>query len=126
MEINRNNLKIQTHNRTNKWGGGLSLIHNSEYKVDTSNREDTDTYESCTWKITIGTSTLSILGVYHPPNTNNYKFIDDFMDKIMVELSHHESMVIASDLNIHWDDPDSNETLLLKDMKEGIGHNLLD
>ena len=50
-------------------------------------------YESCTWKITIGTSTLSILGVYHPPNTNDYKFIDDFMDKIMVELSHHENIV---------------------------------
>ena len=78
-------------------------------------------HESCTWKITIGTSTLSILGVYHPPNTNNCKFIDDFMDRIMVELSQHENMVIAGDLNIHWDDPDSNETLLLRDTMEAIG-----
>ena len=104
------------HNRTNTWGSGLALIHNSEYKVDTSNREGTDMYESCTWKITIGISTLLILGVYHPPDANNSKFIDNFMDTIMVELSHNESMVITGDLNIHWDDPDSNETLLIKNM----------
>ena len=47
-EINRYNLTIQTHNRTNKQGGGFAIIHNREYKVDTSNREDTDMYESCT------------------------------------------------------------------------------
>ena len=64
---------------------------------------------------------LSILGIYHPPDTNNYKFIDDITDKIMSELSQHENMVIASDLNIHWDDPDSNETLLLKDTVEALG-----
>ena len=115
-----NNLTIQTHNRTNKWGGELALIYNREYKVDISNREDTDTYESCTWKITIGTSTLSILGVYHPPDTNNYKFIDNLMDKIMEELSQHENMVVADDLNIHCDDLDSNEMILLRDTIESI------
>ena len=78
-------------------------------------------YESCTWKITIGTSTLSILGVYHPPITNNYRFIDDLTDKIMEELSQHENMVIAGDLNIHWDYLDSNETLLLRKTIEAIG-----
>ena len=78
-------------------------------------------YESCTWKITIGTSALSILGVYYPPDTNNYKFIDDFMDKNIVELSQHENMVIVGGLNIHWDDPDSNETLLLRDTIDAIG-----
>ena len=83
--------------------------------------EDTDMYERCTWKITIGTSTLSILGVYHPPDTNNCKFIDYLMDKIMEELSQHENMVIAGDLNIHWDNLDSNETLLLRDTIEAIG-----
>ena len=110
-EINRNNLTIQTHNRTNKWGSGLALMHN----------RDTYMYESCTWKIKIGISTLSMLGVYHPPHTNNYKFTDDFMDNIMVELSQHENVVIAGDLNTHLDDPDSSETLLLKDMIEAIG-----
>ena len=39
----------------------------------------------------------------------------------MEELSQHKSMVIAGDLNIHWDDPDSNETLLLRDTIEAIG-----
>ena len=39
----------------------------------------------------------------------------------MVELSHHENMVIAGDLHIHWDDPDSNETLLVRDTIEAIG-----
>ena len=123
MEIKMNNLTIQTHNRTNKQGDKLALIHNREYKVDISNREDTDTYESCTWKITIGTSTLSILEVYHPPNTNNYKFIDGLMDKIMEDLSQHKNMVIAGDLNIHWDDLDSTEALLLRDTIETIGLN---
>ena len=120
-EINRNNLTIQTHNRTNKWGGGLALIHNKEYKVDISNREDTDMYESCTWKLPIWTSTLSILGVYHPSNTNNYKFIDDLTDKIMEELSQDKNKVIAGDLNIHWDNLDSKETLLLRDTIDAIG-----
>ena len=78
-------------------------------------------YESCTWKITIGTSTLSMLGVNHPPKTNNYYFIDYLMDKIMEELSQHENMVIAGDLYIHWDDLDSNETLLLRDAIETKG-----
>ena len=64
---------------------------------------------------------LSILGIYHPPDTNNYKFIDDITDKFMSELSQHENMVIAGDLNIHWDNPDSNKTLLLKDTIEALG-----
>ena len=121
LEINRNNLIIQTHKKINKWGGGLALIHNRECKVEISNRKETDTYESCTWKITIGTSTLSILGVYHPPDTNNYKFIGDLTDKIMKEVSQHENMVIAGDLNFHWDNLDSSETLLLRDTTEAKG-----
>ena len=72
-------------------------------------------------EITIGTSMLSILGIYHPPDTNNYKFTDDITDKIMSELSQHENKVIAGDLNIHWDDLDSSKTLLLKDMIEALG-----
>ena len=78
-------------------------------------------YESCTWKITIGTPTLSILGVYHPSDTHNYRFIDDLIDKIMEELSQHENMVIAGNINIQWDDLDYKETLLLRDTIEAIG-----
>ena len=37
---------------------------------------------------------LSILGIYHPPDTNNYKFIDDTTDKIMSEVSQHENLVM--------------------------------
>ena len=32
------------------------------------------------------TSTLSILGIYHPPDTNNYKFIDDITEKNYVRI----------------------------------------
>ena len=64
---------------------------------------------------------LSILDIYHPPDTNNYKFIDNMTDKIISELSQHENLVIAGDLNIHRDDTDSNETSLLKDMTEALG-----
>ena len=39
----------------------------------------------------------------------------------MEELSQHENMVIAGDLNIHWDDLYSNETLILRDTIEVIG-----
>ena len=39
----------------------------------------------------------------------------------MVELSHHDNMVIVGDQNIPWDDPDSNETLLLRDTIEATG-----
>ena len=107
--------------RTTKEGGGIALIHNKDYRVEISNKEETDTYESCTWKITIGASTLSILGIYHPPETNNDKFIDDITDNIITELSQHENLVIARDLNIHWDDTVSKETSLLKDMIEALG-----
>ena len=43
------------------------------------------------------------------------------MDKILEELSQHKNMVIAGDLNIHWDNLDSNETLLLGYTTEAIG-----
>ena len=39
----------------------------------------------------------------------------------MVKLSQHENMVLTGDLNIHWDDPDPNITLLLRDTIEAIG-----
>ena len=39
----------------------------------------------------------------------------------MEELSQHENMVVAGDLNIHWDDLDSNEILLQRDTIEAIG-----
>ena len=120
-EIDRNNFTIKTHKRTTKQGGGIALIHNKDYRVEMNNKEDTDTYESCTWKVTIGTSTLSILGIYHPPDTNNYKFMDDITDKSISELSQHENLVIVGDLNIHWDDTDFNETSLLKDTIEALG-----
>ena len=36
----------------------------------------------------------------------------------MEELSQHEHIVVVGDLNIHWGDLDSNETLLLRDILE--------
>ena len=39
----------------------------------------------------------------------------------MMKLSHHENMVIAGDLNIYWDDQDSNEILLLRNTYEAVG-----
>ena len=76
----------------------------------------------CVKAITIGgTSTLLILGIYHPPDTNNYRFIDDITNKIISELSQHENLVIEGDLNIHWDDTHSHETSLLRDATEALG-----
>ena len=43
------------------------------------------------------------------------------MDKIIEELGQHKNMVIAGDINIHWDNLDSNETLLLWDTIEATG-----
>ena len=70
MELNgfvKDGYQISAINRVGKKGGGLALIYRSNITVTKMDQKQCRSLEAAHWMITIGKSTLNILGIYHPP-----------------------------------------------------------
>ena len=96
-ELNRNNLQIHNVNRQHSKGGGLALICRGTYAVKTLKIVTNEIAEIVTWAISIGTKTVHITGVYHPPPKNgvtNMMFIimlTDYLTTVLPTINNNTS-----------------------------------
>ena len=67
-DLDNNNLKIDTVNRTARQGVGIGLLHRKKYittRLDTNLQ--LDTIKHGVWSTTIKNKKLNLVGIYHPP-----------------------------------------------------------
>ena len=119
-------LTFQTHNRQNKRGGGLGLLHRKEYQVTRlpSNLQ-LDTIEHATWKAQLGKQAITILVIYHPPIGNagntHTRFLDQVSELLQYSITNHKNLVVLGDFNIAIQDLGNPDSQTYKDTMEALG-----
>ena len=68
---------------------------------------------------------LSLLGIYHPPQSSNQTpdsiFIDKLGDAVQEIAATNNNLIITSDLNIHINDLSDNDANILLDALSSLG-----
>ena len=125
-QLESEDLTFQTHNRQNKRGGGLGLLHRKEYQVTKlpSNLQ-LDTIEHATWKAQLGKQAITILVIYHPPIGNagntHTRFLDQVSELLQYSITNHKNLVVLGDFNIAIQDLGNPDSQTYKDTMEALG-----
>ena len=126
-DLNNNNLRLDTVNRTKRQGGGIALLHKKEYnttKLETNLQ--LDTIEHKVWSTTIRNKKLTLAGIYHPPigsskgNTHT-KFLDEVSKLTQLLMTNYTNLVLLGDFNIHTQDTENPDSITYNDMMEALG-----
>ena len=74
---------ISASNRVGRRGGGIAIIFRSYITATEITQKKLRSFELAHWMTTIGTSTLNILGIYHPPYSTGQKITNAmFLDNL--------------------------------------------
>ena len=109
----------------NKKGGGLDLIFSSKYKAEALPHTQYDSFASALWRTQLGSTHCTILGAYHTPQgthnglTNNI-FLDDITNLLTEVSSRFNNIILLDDLNIHKENQQDNDVILLTDKLEAF------
>ena len=81
----------------------------------------TRSFEYAIWKLNTQSTSITIIAVNHPPFSEktlitNAMFIDDITEFLAEALCQHQSIIVASDFNIHINDQDDPEANLLMEI----------
>ena len=84
-ELVKDGYQISVGNRDGKRGGGLALIYGSKITATEKGQMKQRSFKVAHWMTTIGTSTINILVIYHPPYSvgqkiTNAMFLDDLTE----------------------------------------------
>ena len=114
MQIQQNGLQIHTCNRQNRKGGGIAIITSSNFKVNKLNTTNFNSFEQAVWEVQLGSTYMTVLGIYHPPassqhKTSNSDFMDNLTHLLTTKGSEKRNIVLLGDLNQHTDDPEDPE-----------------
>ena len=113
-------------NRVGKKGVGLALIYRSNITMTEIAQRKQRSFEVAHWMTTIGTSTLNILGIYHPPYSvgqkiiTNAMFFDDLTQYLTDWMVSYRNIIICGDFNIHIDNPSDAEAHILMDTMDAL------
>ena len=122
----RDGYVISMSNRVGSMGGGLAMIFRSNITTTEITQKKLRSFELAHWMTTIGTCTLNILGIYHPPystgqKVTNVMFSDDLTEFLTDWMVSYRIIIICSDFNIHIDNPSDTEGQIFTDTMEALG-----
>ena len=124
--LNRDQLKLHTADWKEGRGGGLALIHKSQYPVKCINSGTKASFEYATWELKAKNTTITIHGIYHPPysttnKTTNTKFIEDFTDYVSTCPPDHQNNVFIGDFNLHVSNMLDTDAAIFGDSIDALG-----
>ena len=124
--LNRDGLSMITADRLDKKGGGLALIYKSYYKVQSIEYKIYRFSEHATWDLRIGGTSVTIHGVYHPPQSPTNKlpntvFIDQFLEFVSTTLPNHQNNLYIRDFNLHVSDATDTDAAIFNDSIDAMG-----
>src|SRR5437867_4988637 len=88
-------------------GGGLGLIFHSYLKVSTVSLPLFASFESLCVRLTIASTSFTLLVIYRPPCSNSTLFQAEFSTLLEDLISSPSELIITGDFNFHVDDPNS-------------------
>ena len=125
-QLESEELSFQMHNRQNRRGGGLGLLHRKEYQVTKLDSQlQLDTIEHATWKAQLGKQVITILVIYHPPIGNagntHTRFLDQVSELLQYSITNYKNLVVLGDFNIAIQDLGNPDSQTYNDTMEALG-----
>ena len=125
-QLESDELSFKTHNRQNKRGGGLGLLHRKEYQVTKLDGHlQLDTIEHATWRAQLGKQVITILVIYHPPIGNagntHIRFLDQVSELLQYSITNYKNLVVLGDFNIAIQDLGNPDSQTYTDTMEALG-----
>ena len=125
-ELNNNGLRMDTHNRKDRQGGGVAIVHKSHIKVKKGLSGATRSFEFCEWKVYFKSISIDILAVYRAPYSEKHRFTikmfhEDFSDFLPSFLTSRTNVIILGDFNIHINDSSDPAAAAFTEMMEALG-----
>ena len=122
----RDRYLISMCNRVGRRGGGIAMIFSSNITATELTQKKLKSFELAHLMTTIGTSTLNILWIYHPPYSTGQKitnamFLDYLMEFLTDWMASYQYIIICGDFNIHIDHPSDTEAQIFTDTMETLG-----
>ena len=120
----KHNYNITVSNRHRR-GGDLVLIYRTQ-NLQVLKTGMVRSFEYSIWKLTAQRTSITTTAVYHPPYSEknpitNAMFIDNITEFLVEALSQHQSIIVASDFNMHINDHDNLEVNILMDTITALG-----
>ena len=107
-DLTQSNFILQQHNQQgSRKGGGKALPYHKNIMATLVESGHTCITEYALWKTILQNKPLHIMGIYHPPpsnDTTNTMFIDEIIEILEGRIGKYNNMVILGDLNMHVDD----------------------
>ena len=125
-DLNREGYIFKPFPRSRK-GGGLAISYRDTIDIKQLDSSEEDLpFEYVHWRVTANHFSFSLIGVYHPPpsatnKTTNQQFIDKLAEILMPIATEQRNVVILGDFNIHVNDQDDLDNILLQDWLEASG-----
>ena len=119
-ELNRDGFQTLPVNRKNKKGGRLALTIKDNIKVKHEDSTEYKSFEHAIWNISHkNMPTFTVVAIYHPPSTcqdsTDATFTDQFTDLLTTLQTKYNNIIILSDISMHMDDPNNQNTCILQD-----------
>ena len=125
-QFNKEGLQIHTCNQQNKKGGGIAIITSLSFKINQINTTNFNSFEHAVWQVQSGPTNRTVLAIYHPPASTQYKtsnsdFIDQLTHLLTTIGSENTNIVLLGDFNLHIDNPDNPDADQLIATLEAFG-----
>ncbi|XP_072172352.1 uncharacterized protein [Diadema setosum] len=108
--------------RVSKRGGGVGFLYKDNLQVVINPSRKYTTFESMHGTVSYEHSCVDIVVVYRPPGNHSFStFLDEFSQFLDESMYRPSPLVITGDLNIHFDNTSSPNTLRFNDLISGHG-----
>ena len=119
--LNNGSYRMSISNRSQKCGGRLSLVYKSHLPVTKLDDGELETFQYSKWKVEICHTCITVVAVYHPPDTSNLAFVGDFIEWIVDPLADNSNLLVAGDFNLHVNDKNDDDSNNFIDAMTALG-----
>ena len=104
--------------RSNKQGGGITIVYKDSVTIWRSNGYDYSSMECMDFAVSLPGLSLNLAVIYRPPDKSLLSFATDFLDYMERNINSTGKLLLTGDFNIHVNDlesPDTNTFLAILD-----------
>ena len=126
-ELNNDNFRVSTSNRTSRKGGGLLLVYKQDRILREESEGNLNTFKFAEWRVTSSSNKkhLNVIAIYRPLySTANPQtiasFLDEFTNLLPDQLVENDNVLILGDFNIHINDQTDEDAGIFTDTMEAL------
>ena len=101
----------------------MAIIYDKKYDTVQLDASEAWIFQCDNWQVFALQLTLTITAIYRPPNVSNLLFLDEFLEWIANPIATIPDIIIASDFNLHVNNPNDDDFCNFIDAMPALGLN---